>query len=143
MVSICLLSFPQNERKINKLRQLCLSHFAYFLSTEPFMFTFTKESILWFFNNPKWKLPKTKPKVFFDCNLLYFLCSDSLHQMRIKNVKKVPVYFSWQIFLLWSASVYRLACLSLFIMNFATMQRILKNELMRKLSSSIPWEGNS
>ena len=31
----CLLSFPQNERKIYKLRQLSLSQFVYFLSTEP------------------------------------------------------------------------------------------------------------
>ena len=42
----CLLSFPQNERKIYKLRQLSLSQFVYFLSTEPSMFTCIKESIL-------------------------------------------------------------------------------------------------
>ena len=38
----CLLSFPQNERKIYKLRQLSLSQFVYFLRAEPSMFTFTK-----------------------------------------------------------------------------------------------------
>ena len=42
----CLLLFPQNERNIYKLRQPSLSHFVYFLSTEPSMFTFTKERIL-------------------------------------------------------------------------------------------------
>ena len=31
----CLLSFPQNERKIYKLRQLSLFQFVYFLSIEP------------------------------------------------------------------------------------------------------------
>ena len=41
----CLLSFPQNKRKIYKLRQLSLSQFVYFLRAEPSMFTFTKESI--------------------------------------------------------------------------------------------------
>ena len=30
----CLLSLPQNERKIYKLRQLSLSQFEYFLNTE-------------------------------------------------------------------------------------------------------------
>ena len=40
--AFCLLSYPQNERKIYKLRQLSLSQFVYFLRTEPSMFTFTK-----------------------------------------------------------------------------------------------------
>ena len=40
------LLFPQNERKIYKLRQFSLPQFVYFLSTEPSMFTFTKESVL-------------------------------------------------------------------------------------------------
>ena len=38
----CLLSFPQNRRKIYKPRQLSLSQFVYFLTTEPSMFTFSK-----------------------------------------------------------------------------------------------------
>ena len=38
-----VFSFPRNERKIYKLRQLTWSQFVYFLRTEPSMFTFTKE----------------------------------------------------------------------------------------------------
>ena len=38
----CLLSFPQNERMIYKLRHLSLSQFVYSLSTEPSMFSITK-----------------------------------------------------------------------------------------------------
>ena len=41
----CLLSFPQNKRKIYKLRQLSWSQFVYFLQAEPSMITFTKESL--------------------------------------------------------------------------------------------------
>ena len=45
----CFLLFPQNERKMYKLRQLFfLSQFVYFLSTEPSMSTFTKKSIFQF-----------------------------------------------------------------------------------------------
>ena len=40
----CLLSFPQKESKIYKLRQLCFSQFVHFLSTEPFMFTLQNTS---------------------------------------------------------------------------------------------------
>ena len=36
---------PSKREKIYKLRQLSLSQFVYFLSTEPSLFTFTKESI--------------------------------------------------------------------------------------------------
>ena len=42
MCSVCLLLFPQNERKFYKLRQLGLSQFVNFLTTEQSMFTFAK-----------------------------------------------------------------------------------------------------
>ena len=42
----CLLSFPQNERNIYKLRQLSLSQFVHFFRAEPSMFTSTKYFLL-------------------------------------------------------------------------------------------------
>ena len=57
-----LLSFPQNERKINKLGQLSLSQFVYFFSTEPSLFTFTKYFLLyrWLCAQKIYKLRQTK-----------------------------------------------------------------------------------
>ena len=42
----CLLSFPQNGRKIYRLRPLSLSKFVYFLTREPSMFAFTEYFLL-------------------------------------------------------------------------------------------------
>ena len=62
----CLLSLPQNERKIYKLRQLSLSQFVYFLSTKPSMFTFTKYFLLyrWLCAQKIYKLRQTKLSQF-------------------------------------------------------------------------------
>ena len=41
----CLLLVPSKKEKIYKPRQLSLSQFVYFLSSEPSMFTFTKDVV--------------------------------------------------------------------------------------------------
>ena len=56
----CLLSFPQNERKIYKLRQLSLFQFVYFLREVCLLFNFGMMKVN--FINQKWKSKHTSPK---------------------------------------------------------------------------------
>ena len=65
---LCLLSFTQNERKIYKLRQLSLSQFVYFLSTQPSKFTFTKERPCWYTINFQGTFYEDFTEIFDVCN---------------------------------------------------------------------------
>ena len=66
----CLLSFPQNERKIYKLRQLSLYQFLYRLSTEP---SISKKVFC-----------KSKPR---------WLCAQKIYKLR-QTMFSVCIFFS-------------------------------------------------
>ena len=74
----CLLSFPQNERKIYKLRQLSLSQFVYFLRDVCLLFNFWM--IKFTFIIPKLKSKHTSLKKYtnwdkLSCLSLYIFLS--------------------------------------------------------------------
>ena len=140
----CLLSFPQNERKIYKLRQLSLPQFVYFMCTEPSMFRkyFVKVnidgSVLKKYAN--WDKTKLSQFVYFSLVLREW--------EETKTKYSTPNSFeSWAIYLYFykilsfvkvnidgsalkkCTNWYKLSCLSLYIfLSFSGNERRQKNK---------------